>query len=189
MTTLGGVSGIPLGGVITQALSWRWGFLINVPIAAAVLTFLAHRVATDRPGRRDRPDAAGALALTATLSVLVYALLSTPEHGWTAPFVPAALAGSLALFTAFLTLERRARTPLVPPGLLRHKTRAAASTALGLVAAAMFAAMFLLTLHLQSTLGYGPLRAGLGMAPMTLLSLAGAVTASKLALASEPVRC
>ncbi|WP_018656264.1 MFS transporter [Actinomadura flavalba] len=158
-----------LGGWLVDAASWRWVFLINVPLAAATL-YALRRVPETRAATGRRLDYPGALAVTAGLGGAVYALIEIPAHGWTPLATAAALAGAAGLI-AFPFIERRAANPLLPLHMLRSRQFVGANLTTLAVYAALGGALFLLTLQLQTSLGYSALAAGTATLPMTVIML------------------
>jgi len=168
----GGTLGVLLGGVLTDALSWHWIFLVNVPIGV-VVCLLCLRVLPDvhggaAPGS-GRIDVPGALSITGALMVATYAIVNGNDNGWTSFETLGLLALAAALVGAFIAIEGRSSAPLVPLRLFRlHNLRTANITAV-LWSAAMFAWFFLAALYLQLVLGYSPLEVGLAFLPSTLI--------------------
>jgi len=172
----GGTIGVLLGGILTDTLSWHWIFLVNVPIGITVLA-LARPVlpkADIAPASR-RLDGAGAIAVTASLLLAVYAIVNGNQVGWTTARTLGLLTVAGLLFASFVVHEARTPTPLVPLGLLRRRNTSTANVVGILWAAAMFAWFFLSALYLQLVLGYSPLQVGLAFLPanviMAVLSL------------------
>jgi EmrB/QacA subfamily drug resistance transporter len=166
----GGTIGVLLGGILTDALSWHWIFLVNVPIGIAV--FALSLVVLPRGARQSsegRLDVVGAVTVTASLMLAVYAIVNGNEVGWTSARTLGLLAISGALLALFLTLEARVRSPLVPLGLFRLRNIAISNVVGVLWAAAMFAWFFLSALYLQLVLGYSPLQVGLAFLPANLI--------------------
>jgi EmrB/QacA subfamily drug resistance transporter len=165
----GGSIGVLLGGVLTDLLSWHWIFLVNVPIGVAVcvtsLRVLPRDPASSGSGH---PDVAGAVLVTAALMLAVYAIVTGNQAGWLSARTVLTLAAA-ALLAAFLAVESRASSPLVPLRLFRLRNLAAASAIGVLWAAAMFAWYFLCALYLQLVLGYSPLQTGLAFLPGNLI--------------------
>jgi MFS family permease len=166
----GGSIGVLLGGVLTNSLDWHWIFLVNVPIGVAVVV-LSFRLLPGGGGRAatGRLDIAGALTVTASLMLAVYAVVNGNQLGWTSGRTLGCLAGAVALLAAFLIVESRVSAPLVPLSLFRLRNVATANAVGVLWAAAMFAWFFMSALYLQLVLGYSPLRVGLAFLPANLI--------------------
>ena len=166
----GGSVGVLLGGVLTDALDWHWNFLVNVPVGAVVLALarvLLPRNRAERPAAR--LDLGGAVTVTAALVLAVFAIVGDNDAGWTSPRTLGLLAAAAALLAAFLILELRVSSPLVPLGLFRLRSVATANVVGVLWSAAMFAWFFLAALYLQLVLGYDPLHVGLAFLPANLI--------------------
>jgi len=166
----GGSLGVLLGGVLTDALSWNWIFLVNVPIGIAVVVFSLLVL----PGGRGvasgvRLDIAGALLVTVSMMVAVYAIVNGNEVGWTTTRTLGLLAVAGALMGAFLVIESRVAAPLVPLGLFKLRNLAVSNVIGILWSAAMFAWFFLSALYLQLVLGYSPMEVGLAFLPGNLI--------------------
>ena len=166
----GGTIGVLVGGILTDTLNWHWIFLVNVPIGILVAV-LARSVVPETLVRRrtGRLDVGGALTVTASLMLAVYAIVNGNQVGWTSARTLALLAGAGALFVSFLVIEARASAPLMPLGLFRLRNLATANLVGVLWAAAMFAWFFLSALYLQLVLGYSPLQVGLAFVPANLI--------------------
>lgn len=173
VAALGGTVGLVISGVLTDLASWRWIFLINLPVAAVALVLVPRLVTESRAAHRTRLDIPGAVLGTAAVLSLVYGLLQAGESGWGGVAVIAALLLAAVLAAGFLAAESRAAAPLVPRSLLADRTRAVANGATLLFSAAFYAMAFLLMIHLQTALGYGPLQAGLAYLPYGAGILAG----------------
>jgi EmrB/QacA subfamily drug resistance transporter len=165
----GGTLGVLLGGVLTDALSWHWIFLVNVPIGAAVCVLCLRLLPAGEATGGGRIDVPGAVAVTGALMVAVYAIVNGNENGWTSFETLGLLALAVALLAAFLVIESRVSEPLVPLRLFKLRNVATANAVGVLWAAAMFAWFFLAALYLQIVLGYSPLEVGLGFAPSTII--------------------
>jgi EmrB/QacA subfamily drug resistance transporter len=169
----GGSIGVLLGGVLTDVLDWHWIFLVNLPIGIAV--FASCLVVLPRSGRQaptGRLDVAGAVTVTASLMLAVYAIVNGNAEGWTSAQTTGLLAASAVLLALFLGIEARVRSPLMPLGLFRLRNLAVANVVGILWAAAMFAWFFLSALYLQLVLGYSPLQVGLAFLPSNLIMAA-----------------
>ena len=166
----GGSIGVLLGGIITDALAWNWIFLVNVPIGIAVAAFsLAVLPGGGGATSGVRLDVAGAVTVTASLMVAVYAIVNGNEVGWGTTRTLGLLALSAALLGLFLLIESRVASPLMPLGLFRLRNLSISSIVGVLWAAAMFAWFFLSALYLQLVLGYSPLEVGLAFLPGNLI--------------------
>jgi EmrB/QacA subfamily drug resistance transporter len=166
----GGSIGVLLGGILTDVLDWHWIFLVNLPIGVAVFALCLFLLPGSRgqvtPGRL---DVAGAVTVTASLILAVYAIVNGNEEGWTSAQTVGVLAAALVLLAIFLGIEARVRSPLMPLGLFRLRNVAVSNVVGVLWAAAMFAWFFLSALYLQLVLGYSPLQVGLAFLPGNLI--------------------
>jgi EmrB/QacA subfamily drug resistance transporter len=166
----GGTVGVLLGGVLTDLLDWHWIFLVNLPVGVAVIALsLALLPAARAPAEGTRLDVAGAVTVTGSLMLAVYAIVNGNETGWGTGQTVGLLAASAALLILFLVIEARARSPLVPLGLFRLRNLTTANAVGILMAGGMFAAFFLSALYLQQVLGYTPLEVGLAYLPSTVV--------------------
>lgn len=164
---LGNAVGPLIGGVLTDALSWRWIFFLNVPVAAFAVLVTYRFVKLDEPQSDSRRiDYAGIAALSAGLVSLLVALDQIDDWGFGDPRVIALLAVSAILLLAFLPIERRAGTSaLVPKAVMASESFRASCLAILMMSATFFAALLYLPQFMQHQLGYSPLEAGLGMLP------------------------
>jgi EmrB/QacA subfamily drug resistance transporter len=169
----GGSIGVLLGGILTDVLDWHWIFLVNVPIGVAVVVLSLRLLPGERAAAGGvRLDVAGAVTVTAALMLAVYAIVNGNEVGWVSARTLGLLAVAVALMGAFLAIEARAHSPLVPLGLFRLRNLAVSNVVGVLWAAAMFAWFFLSALYLQLVLGYSPLQVGLAFLPGNLIMMA-----------------
>ena len=173
LSGLGFAVGILLGGALTDLASWRWVFLINVPVASTALAMVPRLVAESRIAARRRFDVAGALTVTAGTSLLVYALLKTADYGWRSSTTYGLLVASLGLLGGFALIESRSAAPLLPAGFLHRRAALVPNVVQLLLGASAISTLFLLTLYVQQVLGYTPLEAGLAYVPLAA-SVAGA---------------
>jgi EmrB/QacA subfamily drug resistance transporter len=162
----GGVAGVLLGGVLTDLLSWHWIFFINIPVGAAVFV-LSRRLLPEAPGLAGgtRLDVGGALTITGSLMLAVYAIVNGNETGWVTVETLGLLAAAVVLLVAFLVIELRVAAPLVPLGIFRNRDVSSANVVGALMAAGMFAYFVFSALYLQQVLGYTPLEVGLAYLP------------------------
>ncbi len=169
----GGSLGVLLGGALTDAISWHWVFLVNVPIGAAVYALCLAVLPADRvAARTERLDVAGALTVTASLMLAIYAIVNGNEAGWRSTQTLGLLAAAAALLATFLAIEARVQSPLMPFRLVRLRSVAVSNVVGALWAAAMFAWFFISALYMQLVLGYTPLQVGLAFLPSNLIMAA-----------------
>jgi EmrB/QacA subfamily drug resistance transporter len=162
----GGTAGVFLGGVITEWLSWRWTFLINVPVG--VLVLLATNAWLPRGSRqRGSVDVAGAATVTSALALAVYAIVTANEPG-SGMRTGVLLSISGALFVTFAVLQRMRQAPLVPLAIFRAPNLTIGNVVMALLGAAWIPMWFFLNMYLQEVLGYGAFASGLALLPMTL---------------------
>jgi EmrB/QacA subfamily drug resistance transporter len=182
MAGLGGTSGVLLGGLLTDVFSWPAIFLINAPIAAAVVFFGPRLIAPDGETASERNyDAAGAVTVTGGLTALVFGIVRTDALGWGALGVWVPIGIGVALLAAFVLIEARfASSPLMPLRIFALPALRAANVVILLLGAALFAMWFFLSLFLQQVLGHSPLETGLDFLPMTLSIVAAATLAPRL---------
>jgi EmrB/QacA subfamily drug resistance transporter len=178
-SSAGASVGLILGGVLTDAASWRWVLFINVPVGAVVL-LLAPLFLQETERHRGRLDIAGAVTSVTGMVALVYAFIRAADAGWSDSTTLLAFAAGVVLLLAFVAVERRAEQPVVPLRLFADRARAGAYLNMLLLAAAMFGMFFFLVQFLQNSLGFGPLRAGLAFLPMTGLLFTAARLAPRL---------
>jgi EmrB/QacA subfamily drug resistance transporter len=160
----GGSVGVLAGGVLTSALSWHWVFLVNLPIGALVCALCFSLLSPDSAAaRKRRLDVWGALTVTASSMLAIYAIVNS---AWPLLLV------AVVLFAAFLIIESRVGDPLMPLRLFRIRSVAVSNVIGVLWAAAMFAWFFISALYMQLVLGYTPLQIGLAFLPSNLIMAA-----------------
>jgi EmrB/QacA subfamily drug resistance transporter len=171
----GGAVGLVLGGLLTETLSWRWVFFINLPIgiAAALLSLrlIPNSKAEDEP---DTADLAGAVTVTGGLLVLVYGIVKAPAYGWASGRTIGLALAALALLAAFVVIELRSKAPLIRLGILRLRSLSSSNVAMLLVASGLFSMFYFAGIYLQEIRHYGPLKAGLAFVPFTAGIVIGA---------------
>ncbi len=166
----GGSVGVLLGGILTSVLGWHAVFMVNIPVGIAVYVAALRLVPASRPAAYGaRLDVAGAIAVTASLMLAVYAIVNGNEAGWTSGQTVGLIGAATAVFAAFLAIESRVSEPLMPLALFRRRNLATANVMGVLWAAAMFAWFFLSALYLQLVLRYEPLQVGLAFLPGNLV--------------------
>ena len=164
---MGGASlGLVLGGMLTQWVSWRWVFFINVPVGVIVVAATPRLLAASKR-LAGRLDLAGAFTSTAGMSALVYGFIHAASAGWADATTIGSFVAAVALLTAFGFIESRAQEPITPLWLFGDRSRAASYLTRLLLVCGMFGMFFFLTQFVQEILGFSPLQAGLSFVPMT----------------------
>jgi EmrB/QacA subfamily drug resistance transporter len=177
---LGGTLGVVLSGVIIDLADWRWIFWVNLPVAVAVLVASLRLVPADRRRARTSFDFGGAITATAGITAVVYALLEANRNGWFSATTLGFFAAGAVLLGAFVAIEGRVRSPLVPLRFFQaHRPRTAAGLMV-LVASALYGMFFLLTLYMQQGLDWTPLHTGVAYVIFGLGFLVGIGAASQL---------
>ncbi len=190
---LGGVAsaiGPVLGGVLVGVAPWGWrlAFLINLPLAVAVVLVAARHVPETRDADASgKLDIVGAASAALGLALVIYALTEGPGEGWTAPTIAALLAG-IAVLAGFLFNEARVRDPMMPLSLFRSKQFTGANMVTLVVYAALAGALFLLPLALQRVSGFSPVQAGSALLPVTVVMLLLSARMGRLAQGIGPRR-
>jgi EmrB/QacA subfamily drug resistance transporter len=177
----GGAAGVLLGGILTDGLGWEWVLWINVPVALVVAALAPRWIADSREESAKRTfDVAGAVTVTAGLSVLVYTLVDATDAGWGSAQTLGLLALSASLIAAFVFIEHRSDAPLVPFRIFRIRTLTGANIVGLLVGASLFSMFFFITLYMQQVLGYSAIKAGLSYLPLAVSISLSAGAASQL---------
>ena len=158
----GAAFGVLLGGIITQYLSWRWNFFINVPVGIfIVITSLRVLDKHESESERTGLDIPGAATVTAGLMLLVYSLTEAPVYGWSSHRIILTLAASIILLIAFVVNEMKiAKKPLMPMRIFRIRNVSGADALMVFVAAGLFSVFFFTTLYLQNILHYSAVKTG-----------------------------
>ncbi|MER6577807.1 MFS transporter [Nonomuraea sp. NPDC001023] len=163
---VGGMIGAVAGGAITTGLSWRWVFLINVPVGALLIAVALAALVTVRGARREPLDLAGAVTGTAGLAALVYGVMQSADHAWSSGRVLVPVLAGLLLLAVFVVVEARfAGRPMLPLRLLRIRGVAVGNGMLLLFGGITIAMWYFTSLFLQNVLGFSALSAGLGQTP------------------------
>ena len=167
----GGTVGVIAGGLLTQALNWHWIFLVNVPVGALAI-LLARPLLPKTPGigfARGGLDVAGTLTVLAAPMLAVYGIINAGQAGWTSTTTLVCLAAAALVTVAFVMVESRAATPLVPLRIFRSRTVAVSNMIIAISGAAFFGWFFFSPLYAQQILGYDSLQTGLTFLPATLV--------------------
>src|SRR5213596_246115 len=165
----GAAAGVLLGGILTSYLSWSWIFFINVPVGIAAIALTPMLLRESRADLAHRHfDFPGAVSITAGLMLLVYATTRATSDGWGAPVTLALFAGAAALVLAFVAIELRSPSPLLPLRIFRSRTLTGANIAMAIVGGVAFSEFFLLTLYLQDVLHYSAVESGVAFLAFAL---------------------
>ena len=177
----GAAFGVLLGGVLTSAFSWEWIFFVNVPVGAAavIATLLIIPESKGELGHR-RFDVAGAVTITASLTLLVYAIVKASEYGWGSAKTLGMIAVAVAGHALFLLIEWKSKAPLMPLRIWLNRTLAGANIVGFMVGAAIFAMFFVLSLYMQQVLGFSALKAGVSYLACALSVIFAAALAGQL---------
>ena len=177
----GGAAGVLLGGVLTDGLGWEWVMWVNIPVALVVLALIPKLIPESRSESQTRAfDVAGAVTVTAGLSLLVYAIVDAESVGWGSTQTIVLLAVAIALLGVFAAIELRSRAPLVPFGIFSKRTLTGANVVGLMVGGSLFAMFFFITLYMQQVLGYSAIKAGLSYLPLSIAIIMSAGAASQL---------
>ncbi|EKF24207.1 major Facilitator Superfamily protein [Mycolicibacterium hassiacum DSM 44199] len=178
MTGVGSVMGLVVGGALTE-ISWRWAFLVNVPIGL-LMVYLARTTLRETHRERLKLDAAGAILATIACTAAVFGFSMGPERGWLSPATVGSGIAAAVFFLAFLYVERTAENPVVPFSLFRERNRVATFVSIFLAGGVMFTLTVLIGLYVQDIMGYTPLRAGIGFIPFVIALGIGLGVSSQL---------
>jgi len=177
----GAAFGVLLGGFLTEYLSWRWNFFVNVPVGIIVIAatwYYIHESTADLDHKQ--LDLPGAVLATVGLILLVFGLTKAPTYGWSNAKTIELIGTSLVLLIAFIINEQHSKHPLVPLRIFRVKNIGAANLTQLPITASLYSMFFFITLYVQTVLGYSPVRSGLGFLPITFVVGIVAVFMSKV---------
>jgi EmrB/QacA subfamily drug resistance transporter len=177
----GGAVGVLLGGMLTQWAGWEWVLFVNVPVGLLAALGAFRVLQESRNGGPRHFDVAGAVSVTAGLSLLVYTLVRANVVGWGSARTLVLGAVALALVATFVAIELRTRSPLVPfPGIFRLRTISGINITALFIAMALFSMFFFISLYMQQVLGYDALKAGVSYLPLAGGIIVSAGVASQL---------
>jgi EmrB/QacA subfamily drug resistance transporter len=176
----GGVAGVLLGGVLTDALSWEWIFFVNVPVSVAALVVAPFLLQESRDAAVKKFDLPGAVLVTGGLSSVVFAITRAGQDGWLATGTLAVFALSAALLAGFVVWELRHPDPLMRFGILRIRTVSGANVAGFIMGTAMFSMFLMLTLYMQQVLGYSAMKTGVAYLAVAGTAIVWSAVAAQL---------
>jgi EmrB/QacA subfamily drug resistance transporter len=183
----GGATGWLLGGLLAGSLGWEWVFFVNLPVGLVGVALAPVLVSESRDqSAPPRLDVAGAVSVTAGLTLLVYGITRVEEAGLTAPVTLVSLASSVVLLALFVVVEGWVRHPLVPLGIFRSRALLGANLVALVLTAATTPPMLLCTLYVQQVLGFPPAQAGLVFPPFNLAVICGSLLGPRLAARLGP---
>ncbi|MCW5696163.1 MAG: DHA2 family efflux MFS transporter permease subunit [Bauldia sp.] len=174
----GAALGLILGGVLTEWASWRWVLFVNTPIALFAVWGVLRYVPESRDENARGFDFVGAVLATAGLAALVYGLVNANDVGWGSAQTLLTLAGSAVLLVAFVLLQQRLRSPLLPLSLFRSRWVTGANLGGFLIACGLFSVFYFVVLWMQQINGWTPIQSGFGALPITAFIVVGAGIAS-----------
>ena len=156
-----------IGGILTDALGWRWIFFVNIPVGVFALSVALTRISESRDEGAKRTDVQGLVTFSAALFLIVFGILRGNARGWSSGLILSSLVGGVLLLLLFVLLERRQVRPMLDVTLFRQRAFVGVSVATFCIAAGMFSMFPYLSIYLQDILGYSPLGAGLRFLPLT----------------------
>jgi EmrB/QacA subfamily drug resistance transporter len=162
----GGAAGVLLGGILTEYAGWEWVLWVNVPIGIAAAAIAPRLLPESRNQGARHFDIAGAVSVTAGLSLFVYTLVDANDAGWLSGQTLGLGAVALALIAAFAAIELRSKAPLVPFSIFRRRTIVGTNVVGLLLAMSLFSMFFFISLYMQQVLGYSAIKAGLSYLPL-----------------------
>ncbi len=176
----GGSIGLLAGGILTQALSWHWIFFVNVPVGIATLAagsiLLVDNIGL---GIRQGVDWVGSVLVTASVMVVIYAIVTASTYGWVSAHTLGFIGLAVVLGVAFAVLESRISKPIMPLRILKLRTLTGSGVIRGLLIIGMFSTFFIGALYFEHVLGYSPLKTGLAFLPqaLTMAAMSTGITA------------
>jgi EmrB/QacA subfamily drug resistance transporter len=177
----GAAIGVLMGGILTEYAGWEWIFYVNAPIAVVALALVYRYVRESRvEGLRRHFDSLGAVTVTAGLMLLVYGLTQANNAGWGSAQTIGVLIGSVALILAFLVIEQRSPSPLVPLGFFRRRTPTGANVIGFGLGTMVFGMFYLLSLYMGEVLGFSAIERGLGYLAVALTAIVASGAAQAL---------
>ena len=177
----GGAVGLVLGGLLTDTLSWRWVFFINLPVGIAAILAAVRYIPESRAEKRPATaDVGGAVSVTAGLLVLVYAIVKAQDYGWASARTLGLAAVAVGLLVTFVVIELRSKAPLIRLSIFKVRSLTSSNLSMLFVMSGLFGMFFFASIYVQEILGYSPLKAGLAFLPITAGIVIGAGLAQQL---------
>lgn len=176
----GSAVGLLAGGVLTEALSWEWIFFINAPIGLATLLLSLRIVPESRMAGRSGVDIAGAVSVTAGVTLLVFGIVKAEDYGWGSLQTWGILAGAVALLALFVVIERLVKHPLVRLGIFKMRALTTANLVMLAVMGGMFGVFYFTSIYTQNILGFSAVETGLAFLPMTAMIIVFSGVAQQL---------
>lgn len=164
----GGSAGVFLGGLLTEYVSWRWTFFINIPLGILVM-ILGYGLLIKGNRMKSKIDYAGALIITLAIVLAVYTLVMVEHNGWFSGITRALFTSVVLLLVLFGVIQKRSKTPLIPLSIFKTPNLLAGNTVMMLLAGAWIPLWFYLNLYLQESLGLAAFASGLALLPMTIV--------------------
>jgi EmrB/QacA subfamily drug resistance transporter len=178
----GATAGLIIGGALTDALSWRWVFYVNVPVGVAALVLAPRLIGESRDRASERSlDIPGAVTVTGGLAMVVYGVTRGQQDGFTATSTLVLLGAAAMLLGAFVLIETNVRRPLVPFRFFRRRAVSGANVVALASTGVIAGQAFFSTLYLQQILGFSPIETGLSFLPLSVTAFVGSGIASQLA--------
>jgi EmrB/QacA subfamily drug resistance transporter len=175
-----------IGGLLTEGLSWRWIFFVNLPVSVIAIAMCVLLLADVHAPHEARVDVGGIATFTGAAAALTYAMIRANEHGWTAPGTWSTMLAGAVLLAGFAVLEARCAHPMLELGLLRNRSFVGVLVAALLLSFAAFAYLTYTSIWLQSVVGLSPIQAGLTGLPLSVAAFAVSVVIGRFLHGSRP---
>jgi EmrB/QacA subfamily drug resistance transporter len=169
-----------VGGAITSAIGWRWIFFVNVPIGVVAIFVTLTKIAESKDTRARHIDWVGFVSFSASLFLLVFALVRGNDEGWSSTTTVSFLAAAVVLMIVFFVNEQRTNDPMLDLSLFKRPAFVGVSVVAITISASIFAMFLYLTLYVQDSLGFAPFSAGVRFLPLTVLAFVVAPFAGRL---------
>ena len=178
----GGALGLLLGGILTSYASWRWTLFVNLVFAASAIIGAVLWLKTDEGVDHDPLDLPGLFLVAGGLFSLVFGFSHAETTAWRDPFTIGFLVAGVLLLAAFAYFETRAKYPLLPPRVVRNRTRGGSVLAMLFASVGLFGVFLFLTYYLQATLGFSPVKTGIAFLPLVAALAATAQVSNRILL-------